>query len=163
MEYGLRSIKDRPITVELVRQMHVLLMAGVRGEDKPPGVVRDRANWIGSNDPATARFVPPPHTELLAGLADWERFLSEDLVMPPLVMCALLHYQFETLHPFLDGNGRLGRLLIVLFLVEKGDLPVPLLYMSPSLNGTKTSTTTPFRAAENVETSSNGSAISYAV
>jgi len=128
VEYGLRSIKDRPITVELVRQMHVLLMAGVRREDKQPGVVRDRANWIGSNDPATARFVPPPHTELLAGLADWERFLPEDLVMPPLVMCALLHYQFETLHPFLDGNGRLGRLLVVLFLVEKGHLGSPPLH-----------------------------------
>lgn len=130
MEHGLRSIKDGPITIELVRQMHVLLMAGVRGEDKQPGVVRDRPNWIGSNDPVTARFVPPPHAELLSGLEDWERFVAEDLVMPPLVMCALLHYQFETLHPFLDGNGRLGRLLIVLFLVEKGYLPVPLLYMS---------------------------------
>lgn len=106
------------------------MLAGVRGEDKQPGVVRQRPNWIGSNDPATARFVPPPHTDLPAGLADWEAFLAEDLAMPPLVACALAHYQFETLHPFLDGNGRLGRLLIMLFLAEKGHLPVPLLYMS---------------------------------
>lgn len=130
MEFGLWAIKDRPITVELVKQLHLTLMTGVRGEDKQPGIVRDHANWIGSNDPATARFVPPPHTELAAGLHDWESFLSEDALMPPLVACALLHYQFETLHPFLDGNGRLGRLLIVLFLVQKGHLPVPLLYMS---------------------------------
>ena len=130
MDHGLRFVADGPITVQMVKELHVRLMAGVRGEDKEPGVIRGRPNWIGSNDPATARFVPPPHTELASGLDDWERFVGEDGVMPPLVMCALLHYQFETLHPFLDGNGRLGRLLIVLFLVQKGHLPEPLLYMS---------------------------------
>jgi Fic family protein len=127
---GLRNLSTMSITVELLRQLHVELLAGVRGEDKQPGVIRDRPNWIGSNDPATARFVPPPHSALAEGLADWESFAGEDVMMPPLVKCALLHYQFETLHPFLDGNGRLGRLLIILFLVHDQHLPAPLLYLS---------------------------------
>lgn len=130
MDQGLALIQESPITVELICQLHVTMMAGVRGDDKQPGIVRQRPNWIGGNDPATARFVPPPHTELQAGLADLEAFAREELAMPPLVACALLHYQFETLHPFLDGNGRLGRLLLVLYLVKHGHLPVPLLYMS---------------------------------
>ena len=127
---GLRAVEDRPITVDLVKELHVNLLADVRGEDKQPGVIRTRPNWIGSGDPATARFVPPPHTELDSGLADWENFLSEELVMPPLIRCAMMHYQFETLHPFLDGNGRLGRLLIVLYLIREKHLPAPLLYLS---------------------------------
>lgn len=127
---GLDAVASEAITVDLVRRLHVTLMAGVRGEDKQPGEIRKGPNWIGSNDPATARFVPPPHTELDSGLADWESFLAEDLVMPPLIRCAMMHYQFETLHPFLDGNGRLGRLLIILYLLREGHLPAPLLYLS---------------------------------
>ena len=130
LDEGLRLIQQSPIDVEMIKTLHIALMAGVRGEDKQPGVIRERPNRIGSNDPVTARFVPPPHVELEAGLRDWETFAAEGLRMPPLVACALLHYQFETLHPFLDGNGRLGRLLIILFLIKEGHLPVPLLYMS---------------------------------
>lgn len=127
---GLDAVKSEPITADLVKRLHVTLMSGVRGEDKQPGIIRDRPNWIGSSDPATARFVPPPHTELDGGLADWEQFLEEDLPIPPLIRCALMHYQFETLHPFLDGNGRLGRLLIILYLMREDHLPAPLLYLS---------------------------------
>jgi Fic family protein len=130
LDHGLELIKTSEITVELVCRLHVLLLDGVRGEDKQPGLVRERPNWIGSSDPATARFVPPLPTELARGLADWEAFVTSDHDMPPLVACALLHYQFETLHPFLDGNGRLGRLLIVLYLVKNDHLPAPLLYLS---------------------------------
>ncbi|MAT05544.1 MAG: cell filamentation protein Fic [Acidimicrobiaceae bacterium] len=127
---GLGHVQHSPITMDLVRDLHTTILEGVRGEDKQPGLLRERPNWISGSDPATAEFVPPPHTELDAGLADWESFLAEDLLMPPLVRCALMHYQFETLHPFFDGNGRLGRLLIVLFLIHDGHLPAPLLYVS---------------------------------
>ena len=131
LQLGLELITSgAQISVEMIKALHVTLMVGVRGEDKQPGVIRDRPNWIGSNDPATARFGPPPHNELAALLEDWERFICETPPLPPLVACALLHYQFETLHPFLDGNGRLGRLLIILFLVQEGHLPVALLYLS---------------------------------
>ena len=130
---GLDVIAREPISLDLITNLHRQLLDGARGKDKEPGVVRNRPNWIGSNDPATARFVPPPHTELAAGLADWVAFAADSAVMPPLVQCALLHYQFETLHPFLDGNGRLGRLLIILHLVRGGHLPVPLLYLSTYL------------------------------
>ena len=130
---GLRVVKTDALSVDLIKHLHVQILAGVRGEDKEPGTIRNRPNWIGSSDPATARFVPPPHTELESGLADWVEFAAADLMMPPLVKCALLHYQFETLHPFLDGNGRLGRLLIILFLVHNEHLPVPLLYVSSYL------------------------------
>jgi len=133
LNLGLKAVKTEDLSLALVERLHVTLLAGVRGEDKQPGVVRNQPNWIGSNDPATARFVPPPHTELPALLADWVDFAAEDLKMPPLVKCALLHYQFETLHPFLDGNGRLGRLFIILYLVHYGHLPVPLLYVSTYL------------------------------
>jgi Fic family protein len=127
---GLTLIHEAGITRDLVCRLHKTLLRGVRGKDKQPGVIRTGPNWIGSNDPATARFVPPPHQELEAGLADWESFAKESLEMPPLIQCALLHYQFETLHPFQDGNGRLGRLLIILYLVHEGHLPAPLLYLS---------------------------------
>lgn len=130
LNYGLRAVTESPITVAMIAELHAQILVGVRGQDKQPGIVRTRPNWIGGNDPATARFVPPPHTALPDALADLEAFLHENLLMPPLIKCALMHYQFETLHPFLDGNGRLGRLLIVLYLVEQGHLPSPLLYMS---------------------------------
>jgi Fic family protein len=135
---GLEEVRKSKLSIDLMKRLHIELMSGVRGEDKQPGEIRDRPNWIGSNDPATARFVPPPHTELQEGLTDWVAFAAQDLMMPPLVKCALLHYQFETLHPFLDGNGRLGRLLIILFLVHYEHLPIPLLYLSTYLENHKT-------------------------
>jgi Fic family protein len=132
LQRGLELLDTLPISMRLIRQIHQLLLDGVRGQERRPGSVRSSQNWIGSPDnrPDTAVFVPPPVDEMRAALTDWERFVHENVPLPPLVTCALMHYQFETIHPFLDGNGRLGRLLIVFFLVERGLLPAPLLYIS---------------------------------
>lgn len=133
LELGLELLKTLPISKRLTAEIHERLLVGVRGRQKTPGEFRTIQNFIGSPDdrPQTALFVPPPPgDEMERGLADWERFHHEDVAMPLLVRCALLHYQFETIHPFLDGNGRLGRLLIVFFLNEQKALPSPLLYLS---------------------------------
>lgn len=132
MNVGLSRLAELPISRRLLEEIHAVLLSGVRGAERSPGEVRRSPNWIGSPDnrPETAVFVPPPSDEMERGLADWERFVHEDNAMPPLVKCGLLHYQFETLHPFLDGNGRLGRLLIIFFLLSNGHLPSPLLYVS---------------------------------
>jgi len=132
LEHGLACLETLPISRRLVEKIHKVLLAGVRGQEQTPGETRKSPNWIGSpdNSPETAIFVPPPHEDMEEGLSDWEHFVHEDLPMPPLVRCALLHYQFETLHPFLDGNGRLGRLLIIFYFVSEGHLPSPLLYLS---------------------------------
>lgn len=134
LEYGIEQVRNgRVLDNALILELHQRLMAGVRGSDKHPGEFRATQNWIGyrGSTPATAIFVPP-HPDVLTGaLAAWERFLRERARdMPPLVACALLHQQFETLHPFLDGNGRIGRLLIPLHLLERKRLPLPLLYLS---------------------------------
>lgn len=133
MEAGLRRLETLPLSVRLIREMHAVILAGVRGRDRQPGELRATQNWIGRAGATieTATFVPPPPDELSALLSDLERFVHEEPVLPPLVQAALLHYQFETIHPFLDGNGRLGRLLIVFFLVVRDRLPEPLLYLSP--------------------------------
>ena len=122
-----------PISRRLICELHATLLAGVRGRERSPGAIRTTQNWIGTEGAtiATATFVPPPSTELDALISDWEQFANEDGPLPLLVQCALVHYQFETLHPFLDGNGRLGRLLIPLFLVARGRIDTPLLYLSP--------------------------------
>lgn len=132
LELGLDRLAKLPVSMRLLREMHKRLLSGVRGAERRPGEVRTSPNWIGSPDnrPETAEFVPPPVDDMQAALTDWERYVHEDVRVPPLVKCALLHYQFETIHPFLDGNGRLGRLLIVLFLMEQQLLPAPLLYVS---------------------------------
>ena len=133
MENGLQRLETLPVSIRLIREMHAVILAGVRGRDLQPGELRTTQNWIGSAGATidTATFVPPPPEELADLLSDLERFIHEDPQLPPLVQAALLHYQFETIHPFLDGNGRLGRLLIVFFLVVRGRLPEPLLYLSP--------------------------------
>lgn len=133
MEVGLRRLDTLPLSVRLIREMHAVILAGVRGRDRQPGELRGSQNWIGPVGATieTATFVPPPPDELSVLLSDLERFVHEEPVLPPLVQAALLHYQFETIHPFLDGNGRLGRLLIVFFLVVRDRLPEPLLYLSP--------------------------------
>src|ERR1700683_373112 len=113
--------------------MHEILLRSVRGQDKTPGDFRRSQNWINSPDnrPSTATFVPPPVDEMWRALNDWKKYLhDENPRLPMLIRCALLHYQFETIHPFLDGNGRLGRLFIVLYLTDRGRLPAPLLYLS---------------------------------
>lgn len=131
LEDGIAQLKKLPLCVRIVRVLHAKLMTGVRGEQATPGRFRKIQNWIGrpGSTPATASFVPPPPDEVEPCLAAWERFLHES-DLPPLIVIALAHYQFEAIHPFLDGNGRVGRLLISLFLIERGILPTPLLYLS---------------------------------
>jgi Fic family protein len=133
MELGLRRLETLPLSTRLIREMHGVLLAGVRGRERQPGELRTTQNGIGSPGATieTATFVPPPPGELAGLLSDLERFVHEDAQLPPLVQAALVHYQFETIHPFLDGNGRIGRLLIVFFLVVRDRLPSPLLYLSP--------------------------------
>jgi Fic family protein len=133
MEIGLYRLETVPLSTRLIREMHEVILAGVRGRERQPGELRTTQNWLGSAGATieTAAFVPPPPTEVGDLLTDLERFIHEEPRLPPLVQAALLHYQFETIHPFLDGNGRLGRLLIVFFLVVRDRLPEPLLYLSP--------------------------------
>ncbi|HEY5260767.1 MAG TPA: Fic/DOC family N-terminal domain-containing protein, partial [Solirubrobacteraceae bacterium] len=120
LEWGIGQMSKLPLGARLIREIHRRLLAGVRGRERMPGQFRRTQNWVGDSGSTieTARFVPPPPEELPGLLADWERYAHEDLVeVPRLVQNALLHYQFETLHPFLDGNGRIGRLLSVFLLV----------------------------------------------
>lgn len=122
-----------PITQRLIQQVHETLMTGVRGEEKSPGEFRRSPVWVGppGATPDTAEFVPPLPVHLSELLSDWECFVNVDgKELPALVHAALMHYQFETIHPFLDGNGRIGRLLINLLLMDRGRLPLPLLYLS---------------------------------
>jgi Fic family protein len=135
LDAGIELASRVPLGVRVIRTMHEILLAGVRGRERQPGELRRSQNWTGAPGatPETAIFVPPPPEELGDLLADWERFANLEDGLPALVCAALLHYQFETLHPFLDGNGRLGRLLIVFYLITRGRLPAPLLYLSPYL------------------------------
>lgn len=130
LELGLERLSDLPLSNRLIRGMHEEILRGVRGEEWTPGEFRRTQNWIGGRGPSDAFYVPPPPAEMQIALADFERFLHEDNQLPILIRCALLHYQFETIHPFLDGNGRLGRLLVVFYLVERRILRAPLLYLS---------------------------------
>ncbi len=132
LEYGLERLKTLPLSLRLVREIHALLMKEVRGGHQTPGEFRRSQNWVG---PAgctlnEATFVPPPPAEMHKALDDFERFLYAPSQLPPLVRLGLIHYQFETIHPFLDGNGRIGRLLITLLLCVWDLMPEPLLYMS---------------------------------
>jgi Fic family protein len=131
LEHGIARLKKLPICVRLIKELHEKLMTGVRGHHAGRGAFRKVQNWIGQPGctPETASFVPPPPNEVGPCLAAWEKFLNES-DLPPLITVALAHYQFEAIHPFLDGNGRVGRLLITLFLVERQILPAPLLYLS---------------------------------
>lgn len=132
LEYGVTRLKKLPLSLRLVRELHERLMRGVRGDRATPGEFRRSQNWIGSygSTPDTASYVPPPVEELQACLDSWEKFLHQRDRIPDLVQCALMHEQFEAIHPFLDGNGRVGRLLITLFLIERNRLSQPLLYLS---------------------------------
>jgi Fic family protein len=140
LEYGLARLGDLPLSVRLIREIHELLMEGARGGHATPGEIRRSQNWIGppGSTIETAEYVPPPPDEMREALSDWERFLHVRDAMPDLVQCALAHEQFEAIHPFLDGNGRIGRLLITLFLVERGRLPQPLLYLSAYFEANRT-------------------------
>ncbi|MCD6727341.1 MAG: Fic family protein [Solirubrobacteraceae bacterium] len=135
MEWAITAAPRLPISARMLLESHRRLLSGVRGANRSPGELRTTQNWIGrpGSTLETASFVPPPPDELAAALTDWERFANEEPEMPLLVQDALLHVQFETIHPFLDGNGRLGRLLLVLFLIVRGRLTAPLLYLSAGI------------------------------
>ena len=131
MMYGLERMSELPLSLRLIREMHARLLQSGRGETKNPGEFRRSQNWIGGTRPGNALFVPPPVAELDIGLDQFERFIHEDESrLPPLIKAGLLHVQFETLHPFLDGNGRIGRLLVTLYLCLQDVLRKPLLYLS---------------------------------
>jgi Fic family protein len=132
LEYGLQRVKTLPLSLRLVREIHQELLTGVRGGYATPGEFRVTQNWIGPPGCTLdeAIFVPPAPTEMGDALGAWEKYLHSKPGEPPLLQCALMHYQFEAIHPFVDGNGRVGRLLITFFLCERGYLPQPLLYLS---------------------------------
>ncbi|MCW9057897.1 MAG: Fic family protein [Gammaproteobacteria bacterium] len=137
MRYGLKRLLDDefPMSLRLIREIHEILLTQVRGgvSALTPGEFRTKQNWIGGANLRTARFVPPPPHEMQASLDNLEKYLHADDECPVLVRCALIHYQFETIHPFNDGNGRLGRLLITFYLVWRGVLDEPMLYISAYL------------------------------
>ena len=132
LEYGIARLNELPLSLRFVRELHERLMRGVRGAHVTPGEFRRSQNWIGppGSSLANATYVPPPVDEMNKALNDWELFLHDRASLPDLVQCALVHEHFEAIHPFLDGNGRVGRLLITLFLIERRRLTQPLLYLS---------------------------------
>jgi Fic family protein len=132
LEYGLERLETFPLSLRLIRELHEHLMTGVRGEHQTPGEFRRSQNWIGTPGGllTDATFIPPPPEAMREALHDLEHYLYADATLPPLIRLGLIHYQFEIIHPFLDGNGRVGRLLIVLLLCEWKMLSQPLLYLS---------------------------------
>lgn len=134
MRQSLDSLGDLPFSNRILCNAHQQLMQGVRGEHKTPGELRRSQNWVGGSSPSNARFVPPYHENLPELMGDLEMFAhNRELHLPPLLKIALMHYQFETIHPFLDGNGRIGRLMIPLFLISEDILKQPVLYISDFL------------------------------
>ena len=132
LEYGLERLSELPVSLRLIREVHGRLMEGVRGNQATPGEFRHTQNWIGAPGCALndATYVPPSVDEMSAALDGFETYLHTEDELPPLVRLALIHYQFEAIHPFIDGNGRIGRLLISLLSVHWNLLPLPLLYLS---------------------------------
>ena len=134
LEHGLARLREGfPLSNRLLREVHARLLSRGRGSNRLPGEFRRSQNWIGGTRPGNARFVPPPPTVVPEALADLDRWIHADDPLPPLVRAGLAHVQFETIHPFLDGNGRIGRLLITLLLEHWGILKTPLLYLSLAL------------------------------
>lgn len=131
-DFAIDRLKELPLCNRLIKETHAVLMQGVRGQDKNPGGFRGSQNWIGGAGSTlkTARYIPPALADMIEGMADLEKYMNVDDGLDILIRAALIHYQFESIHPFLDGNGRIGRLLITLFLIEKGLLTTPALYIS---------------------------------
>jgi Fic family protein len=131
-EYAISRLKELPLCNRLIREVHAVLMAGVRGQEKDPGEFRTSQNWIGGQGGTlkNARYIPPSPPDMEESVSDLEKYINADDDLDVLIRSALIHYQFETIHPFLDGNGRIGRLIIILFLMEKKALSTPALYIS---------------------------------
>jgi Fic family protein len=131
MQEATSLLRELPFSSRLIRRTHAVLMKGVRGQHKAPGTYRTSQNWIGGGSLSKATFIPPPHTYVQELMGDLELFANDDRnPMPDLLKVALIHYQLETIHPFLDGNGRVGRLLITLYLIDRKILTQPVLYLS---------------------------------
>ena len=131
-EYALDRLNTLPLCNRLIKETYRILMEGVRGQEKSPGEFRYSQNWIGGQNSniKTARYIPPNVLDMQEAMSDLEKYINSDDSLDPLIQAALIHYQFETIHPFLDGNGRIGRLLITLFLIEKKVISCPALYIS---------------------------------
>ncbi len=131
-EFALDRLKTLPLCNRLIKETHAVLMEGVRGQEKNPGEFRYSQNWIGGQGSTikNARYIPPNPEDMQVAMSDLEKYMNGNDTLDPLIQAALIHYQFETTHPFLDGNGRVGRLLITLFLMQKGILSTPVLYIS---------------------------------
>jgi Fic family protein len=138
LDFSLKRLSELPLSLRLIKEIHEKLMQGVRGSHATPGEFRQSQNWIGSPGCTlnSAKFVPPPVDQLMGCLSEFEKFLH-NRQLPPLIHVALCHYQFEAIHPFLDGNGRMGRLLVGLLLIEQKMLPSPLLYLSAFFEATR--------------------------
>ena len=131
-EYAVKRLEYLPICSRLIKEIHAVLMRGVRGQEKSPGEFRTSQNWIGGGGSVikNARYIPPNVADMTEAMSDLEKFINSDTELDPIICAALIHYQFETIHPFLDGNGRVGRLLITLYLLEKKVISTPSLYIS---------------------------------
>ena len=131
-EFALNRLNTLPLCNRLIRETHAVLMEGVRGQERSPGEFRTSQNWIGAAGSTlrTARYIPPRPDDMVTAMSDLEKYIHSEDPLDVLIRAALIHYQFETIHPFLDGNGRVGRLLITLFLMEQGALRTPALYIS---------------------------------
>ena len=132
INYAIERLHDLPLCNRLIRETHMVLMNSVRGGDKTPGEFRTSQNWIGGAGSTlkNARYIPPNPQDMIECMSDFEKFMNDDDGMDPLIKAALLHYQFQTIHPFLDGNGRVGRLLITLYLIGANVISSPVLYLS---------------------------------